>query len=230
MSKEEKEINVPAVTTSQDLSSLANTIGVPYSASDIDNMGGGQEFKRVQLFGSNSDKCKEGKIGMGHFGIVSGDNLEDIGSKFNCIPLALRPKAIHFGEEEIITLYDPNDPEFIRFRKEGDKGGLDNDYVWGVEFLLYIENHGCIPYYLCNKSGRYELDNFRSLMLKPAEVFSTLVHLRDFKFHAPKIKKTDAVFEVPSKEEIQAEITKFLKETTEAKSEAPEKAPEQRDR
>ena len=48
----------------------------------------------IQLYGGNSKLCKQGKIPIGHFGVVRNKEVQPLGQSFDCIPLAYRPRAM----------------------------------------------------------------------------------------------------------------------------------------
>lgn len=90
-------------------------------------MSSGGFLGRLQLFGSNSDAAKEGKIAMGNYGLVSGKDIEDLGKEVNVIILSWRPKALQIDQAEntVITVFDHTDAKFrdIQNRSEEPNSG-----------------------------------------------------------------------------------------------------------
>lgn len=188
---------------------------------------------RLQLFGSNSDMVKEDKISMGSFALVTGkDTLNALGKEVQCYPISWRFKAVEFGDQ-IISKYNPEDPEFIRIAEKADGPGLTGAMA-GIEFLLYIpDNKVFCTYFMGNASSKREAPNLRSLQEegKAATIVSKLVkNKKGQSWHAPLITACSTPLEQPNEAELMDIATKFAnpKETEiESVSEA-EKAGTQR--
>lgn len=164
-------------------------------------------FKRLQLFGASNEIVKEGKFPMGHFGIVDGSEIVDIGERFNCLVIDWRPKAMRIGDP-ITILYDFENAEFKKIVEESEV--KDSGCMYGIEFLLFIPNHGFIPYFLCSASTRYEAGAFRANLGKVIELKSIFVKSAKFSWHAPKVIASNIPLEkMPSQEEIEAELKDF---------------------
>ena len=76
---------------------------------DFDDVVSGTEsyLPRLQLFSSKSDACAEGKIGIGHYGIVKDSDIIDLGPELDAVIVSWRPKALQIDGDNIITVYDP---------------------------------------------------------------------------------------------------------------------------
>ena len=78
-------------------------IAVPQDAGDemFDQIANsGKYLPRLQMFGSKSDAVGAGKIGMAHFGLVTGkDNIQDLGEEVQIVPVYWRPKALDTSGE-----------------------------------------------------------------------------------------------------------------------------------
>lgn len=167
----------------------------------------GSSFKRFQLFGSSNDATKEGKIGMGHFGIVDGQELIDAGDSVDCLICDWRPKAMRLGDE-MLVLHDPEDEAFKKIVSEADV--KDSGCMFGPEFMLWMPVHGFVPYFLNNKSSRYEARAMAALVGKAATIKSVLVKGKEHSWHAPKVKPCSVPFDsLPAEDEFKAEIERF---------------------
>src|SRR5689334_16237518 len=91
----------------------ADILGNPEADGGALAVAGASAFlPRIQLYGGNSDACKEGKIPIGHYGLATGkDDLQPLGPEVEVLVLAGRAKALQIGET-IITVYDHQDPVF----------------------------------------------------------------------------------------------------------------------
>lgn len=175
----------------------------------------GSYLPRIQLFGSNSNAAKEGKIGMGRFGLVKvKDQIEDLTIEVNCIPICFRFKALRIGAENIVSIFNHLNPEFEKIKSESSVE--DSGCMYGVEFLLWLPNvdEGLFTtFYLSSKSSRREAPNLRALIGKAATIRSTLVSKGKFKWHSPVVTACSTPFtNIPDSAEIGKVSTKFLEE------------------
>ncbi len=192
-----------------------NNFGVAVAFSQEDMEAEVKDFRRIDLFASGSDKVKDELIGAGHFGISSQDSVESLGKEFNCIPIAVRPKAMRFGDE-IITSFNPQTDLYQEIKSAARLPGMQPESE-GMEFLLYIPSVGFLPYWLKNPSSMQAYPGIKSKIMKAITIESKLVKIekggQKFSFHAPKIKACQVEFEVPTPEEIQAAGKAFMQET-----------------
>lgn len=87
---------------------------------------GGGFLARLQLFGSNSDAAKEGKINMGNYGLVVAKEIEDLGKEVQCFILSWRPLALKIdAEKNVINVFDTNSQLFkdIQLQSEEQDSG-----------------------------------------------------------------------------------------------------------
>ena len=167
----------------------------------------GSSFKRFQLMGSNSDIVKQGKFPMGHFAIVDGQEMDDVGDSVDCVIVDWRPKAMRIGEE-MVVIHDAEDEEFKKIIAESDV--QDSGCMYGPEFLLWLPEKGFVPYFLNNKSARYEAKAMFSLLGKAATIKSVLVKGQKYSWHAPKVKPCTVPFDnMPTEDEFNAELEIF---------------------
>jgi len=168
----------------------------------------GSAFKRLQLMGSNSELVKEGKFPVGHFSVVDGQEHNDIGDTFDCVIIAWRPKAMRVGDEVVVN-YDADSEEFKKIVSESDV--QDSGCMYGPEFLLWIPEKGFVPYFLNNKSSRYEARAMFALLSRAATIKSTLVKGPKYSWHAPKVKPCSVPIEnLPKDEDLKTEVDSFM--------------------
>ena len=206
------------------LSGMESLPAPKYSEDVIDKFSSSQTFKRLQLFGSNSEVVKEQKFPMGHFGIVDGSDIIDLGESIDVLVLSWRPKAVRIGDAMEI-LYDPEDEAFKAIEAEVDVE--DSGCMCGIEFLVYHPEHGFLPYFLANKSGLYIVKPLRDLRLRVATIKVTYVKGKKFSWHAPKVSRCSTPININVSEEIiKKEMELFnnpdsvMKEFAEGKDEA----------
>ncbi|HPT70861.1 MAG TPA: hypothetical protein PLE74_01105 [Candidatus Cloacimonadota bacterium] len=186
-----------------------NAVAV-YDDSVFNSIAGSTGFKRIQLYGASSNLVKSGKFPMGHFALVDGQDTLDLGQSFDCLVIAWRPKAIRTGDNMEI-IHDPKSEAFAKIQAEA--GVQDSGCMCGVEFLLWLPDHGFVPYYLNNKSALYEAKPLRALIGKSATIKVIFIEGKKYSWHAPKVTTCSVPLDedLPSKETIEAEIATFQK-------------------
>lgn len=170
---------------------------------------GGGFLPRLQLFGGSSDACKEGKIGVAHFGLTrEKDNIEDLGKLVEVLLLKGRTKAVQWGET-VLVYYDHTHPEFIRISSEADNKVKGRMY--GAEYLLYVPSAEVFAtFYLCSPSARREISGFNNRLGKCAVLKGQLVDNGKNKWHVPKCEPLDVpTFEFPSGNDILKQVEAF---------------------
>ena len=193
-------------TSLEVLGSVVNEMSNKELDASLDEMCGSSAFQRIQLFGSSSNAVKEGKIAMGHFAVVDSANINDLGESFDCVILGYRMKAIYFGDDVEVN-FDPTSERFQEIAKLSTV--TDSDCVFGPEYLLYIPDHGYIPYHLNNISSQYESKAFRSLVGKVATVKATLIKGKKGTYHAPKVAACNVPVSLPPIEEVKKVLADF---------------------
>jgi len=188
---------------------------LPFSEEDMAS--DTKDFRRLELYGSNSDACKKHEFPVGQFGLAGGDLPEPLGKEVACIPICFRPKAVRFGDEVQIS-YDPKSELYKDIEASANRPGMTPE-AEGRECLLYVDGVGFIPFWLKNKSSMFIYSKFRENTMRAIIIYSELVTLtkkgETFSFHAPKIKACEKTFDVPSSEEVEKAARAFLQETIE---------------
>lgn len=154
----------------------------------------------VSLYGANSEIVKEGKFQMGHFALVDGKNLIDLGEQVVMFFLARRPKAMTY-KPEVASFYDTDSDEFkdIMTRCETQQNA---NAGFGVEFFVYIPKvQRFALYFLGNRTGRNECPNIINYMAngKPVALVQKSVLLKNTKgtWHGPSTQQIDQPVEIP---------------------------------
>ena len=153
-----------------DLDQLPSTqIGTDDQFADLAK--GGDYLSRIKLY----TKSKEGMKGLiqdGHYGIpVSDEEVIDLGTSMDLLPLARRPKAIDMTDMEALVIsYDTESEEFKRIAEKSKES--ESHCQYGVSFLVYERSTRRFLEFFCgNKSSRIESKKlFPFLPLTQADV------------------------------------------------------------
>jgi len=172
----------------------------------------GKYLPRLQMFGGNSGQVKEGKIGMAHYGLVSGkDSLQDLGKEVDCLPIVWRPKAMDISGESIITVFDHTDAEFKRIQERSEI--KDSGCMFGPEFLLWIPAvKKFATLYMANKTARREAPAIRDRLhpeRKPTTLAVQFIKTTKYSWHGIVCKPCSTPFDMPLDEAIDEEAERF---------------------
>ena len=168
---------------------------------------------RIQLFGGNSDLVKEGKIGMGHYGLVrSKDQVDDLGVQFNCCPFSWRFKAVRITEaNDVFSYFNPNADEFKAIMVESEQ--QDSGCMYGVEFLTWIPDPTATfaTFFFASKTARRESPNLKQILTNrgAATCKAQLIKKGRFTWHGPVIVPCSTPFELPPSDEIMTQAERF---------------------
>jgi len=170
----------------------------------------GKYLPRLQLYGSNSDKAKEGVIQSGHYGLTSSkDQIDDLGKEVDVLIVSWRPKALDISGEEIIASYNPNSELFKNIQQRADVP--NSSCMFGPEFLVYIPDKAkWATLMMGSKSARREAPNVKSHMGQFATLKVTLAANKRYKWHATVVSSCSTAYDVPADEEIKEKVENFL--------------------
>ena len=168
---------------------------------------------RIQLCGSSTNLCKEGKIAVGNYALIKNKNeFVDLGKSLNVWVCALRMKALAFGDDPVTVYYDPKTPEFqdIVRRAEADK--QNSGCMAGFEFLLYIpDKRTYATFFLSSASARNEAPSLKALITKTATLSSALAeNKKKQKWHVPKALTCSVPLAPPDMEEFASVTSRFV--------------------
>ena len=114
----------------------------------------------------------KGLIPQGHYGIPESDEeIIDLGTAVDLLPLARRPKAIDMTDMEALVIsYDMESEEFKRIAAKSTES--DSHCQYGPSFLVYERSTGRFLEFFCgNKSSRIEAKKlFPFLPLTQADI------------------------------------------------------------
>lgn len=187
-----------------------------------DDVAKGSDFlPRLQLI-TKGKYVDKGKIAPGHWGVpLTGEEITDLGTKIDIIPLVYRPKAMDVSNPAmIIVSFDKDSDEFKRIVSAKKKPGqTSTGCIWGPTFLVYERSTAKFyELFMSNKSGRTEAPKMRPFLLvstggvpTPASISIRYKEKGSNGWHVPDISKCTMPFEVvPTQEEIEAQIAKFM--------------------
>ncbi len=178
---------------------------------------GGDFLPYFRLYGSNTDACKEDRIGIAHFGMEIDKEITDAGKEVEVVVLAIRPKAVQTGDSMIIEYHpDIKDGKITNttFKHIMSQSKVkDSGAMYGPELLLWIPSlSSYVTWHLNNPTARREAKNadIESLVGKAATLSAKLIDNGKFKWHGPVIVPLSVALEIPSITEITEQVEKFL--------------------
>jgi hypothetical protein len=178
---------------------------------------GADFLPRIQLV-TKGKYVDTGKIPPGHWGVplVGGEDIDDLGTAIDILPLAFRPKALDVSDKNaIISNYDMASDEFKRIQAAPKDSGC----MWGPTFLVIERNTGKLyELFFGNASGRNEAGKLRPFLPggnspspSPATLNIRYKKTPAYGWHVPVITKCSEPFTSgPKKEEILKAIEKFM--------------------
>lgn len=113
-------------------------------------------LERLQLY-TKGKAIDQGLIAPGHYGIPhSDDNIEDLGTEIDILPLVARAKALDMRDKDaIITNYDPTSEQFREIEATGKTA--NSGCMFGLTFLIFERSTGKFYELFCGtKSMRNE--------------------------------------------------------------------------
>lgn len=125
---------------------------------------GGTYLPRIQLCGGNSNICKEGKIGVGRYGLIaSKDEVIDLTNQFDCLPLVWRFLAMRIADGNVLSYFNPKTEQFKKLMHEADNV-KDSGCMYGMEFMLWVPTLNRFTVFFFNsKTARRQAPNMRAL-------------------------------------------------------------------
>lgn len=179
-----------------------------HSFSDVTASLAAGYLARLQLFGSKSDACAEGKIGIGRYGIVRDKEIVDLGKELDAVIVSWRPKALQL--EGFVVSHDPTSDLYKKI-KELSKV-KDSRCMHGPEFLLWIPDQDqFVTFHMSSPTARREAEKMEPLVGKAATFRCKLIDppSSSFKWHGAVVTGCSTPLEVPPVEEIQEQVKRF---------------------
>ncbi len=185
---------------------VSNGALTEHSFDDVVSSGG--FIGRLQLYGSKSDACAQGLIGIGRYGLVKDDAITDLGPEVDAVIVSWRPKALQVSGDNIITDYDPKGDTYQKIQELA--GVSDSGCMYGPEFLLWIPSQSqFVTYFMSSKTARREARKMEPLLGKAATFKCKLIETARYKWHGPVVVPCSTPLDVPPIEDIQVEVSKF---------------------
>ncbi len=163
---------------------------------------------RLQLFGSSSNACKEGKIPIGKWGLQFGQRIDNLGDEIRGYVIALRLKAVDLSAEPIISYYDPKSPEFIKLKERSEVENLGP--MAGPEFLIYLPNEKKFcTLFMSSKTMKREAPEVKALLRKPATFKIQFIKKGGFAWHGPVVTPCTVPLPKPDEETLAIVLHNF---------------------
>lgn len=186
----------------------------------------GGYLPRLQLCGSGSDLCKEGKIGIARYAfVIAKDNFIDLGPEVNTLVLAWRPRALDMNNGQVLSVYDVNSTEFKRIQ---EKSKIQNSRcMFGPDFLVYVPAiKKFASFFMGSPTARREAPQVKALIGNAATLKARLIKNNEYSWHGPVCVQCSQPLDIPEMDLIKSEIEKFRNQ----KEVEVETAPETSDR
>lgn len=169
--------------------------------------GGGGFLGRLQLFGSKSTACAEGKIPIGHWGEVNDDAITDLGEQVDVIIASWRPKAMETGDDLVIS-HDPESDLYDSIKKRSFI--KDSGCMFGPELLVWLpDQNKFLTYFASSKTARREAKKAEPLLGRAATFKCHLIKTPKYAWHGPLFVPCTTPLDVPDGELIKEEVEKF---------------------
>lgn len=167
---------------------------------------------RVQLFGGNSNACKEGKINVGRYGLtISKDEIIDLTAQFDCYPFCYRFCGVRLVDGNVHSYYNPRSPDFAAIMKDADTI-KDSGCFYGLEFLIWVPTVSKFATFFFNsKTARRQAPNMRTLAeeRKAATMKTEYIKTKKYSWHGPIVVACSTPFPLPPLEDIKEQATRF---------------------
>lgn len=206
--------NVPAPQDDAPQAQVPATVqggAIAEAQSVIDDTTSGAGFlPYLQLFTAKSTACTEGKIPIGHWGLVRDGEITDLTNEVNVHVCYARPRAYQKCDDgNILVIHDKEDPEYARIAEL--QRNKVNGCMVGPEVLVFVEAEGEFATFFCGSPTlRREAKKFKPLMGKAATMRSKLIDNGQYKWHGPVITPCSAGLDpFPSEEEIAEQVEIF---------------------
>jgi len=201
---------------------LVNINALPPAPYDSDMFGSlvtSSDFlPRIQLMGGNSKAVTESKIGSGHYALVhDAQSLDDMGTDFDCLMLSWRPLALRTDGDDVMSVFDPSNEEFLKIKDESED--QDSGCMYGVQFIVWLPEHETFAtFFAASKTARREARNVHKLCVNPEtkQMEPTRLTFRvrlasnkKYKWHAPQVVKCSTPFNMPTDEAVLKEVERF---------------------
>lgn len=174
----------------------------------------------LSIVAKTSDLTAKGFQG-GNIALKRGQEVTDLGAEISGLVLGWRFRAMSFGGDEVISVFDPNDPKFKEIMVLADTPGNQGE-MYGPEFLVFspaVQPGGFALYMMGNSSSRREAPSLKAILEEwrkgerkvPSFTLSARFHQgRKFSWYIPVIKVCSApIAPQPTPDEVSAQLETF---------------------
>ena len=189
------------VPTSDDLASLpAVDTGVIAEVLD----GGFERMPYIKLVTPASTSLMGKGFPANNYGLFLGEDVpETLGPDVSVLPLHCKPMALDTSDSDgVFVIFRTENPHFDRIVAEASKPGDTQNYMHGVNFLLWLPEQGrLVTMFFGTKSARRVAPALAAQMRKMATLGSALVETKKFSWYIPTVTSSDA--ELPALDMVQ---------------------------
>lgn len=182
-------------------------------------LAGGEYLPYFRLYTSNSDPCKEGRIGINHYGMESAGKITDAGTEVEVVVLAIRQKAVQTGDTMVVDYHpkvvegkvsNPTFAHIMAMSKVKDSGAM-----YGPELLLWVPSlNSFVTMHLNSATSRREAKAVKigTFVGKAATLKSKLIDPpgSKYKWQGIVILPCSAQLDLPSVDDMKEQIEKFM--------------------
>lgn len=163
---------------------------------------------RFRLFTLKSGAVANGLTELG-FSLVEGEEYNFLGKDVDVFPFAIRPLALDTKvQPKPMFSHDVNSDVFKDIAERAQT--KDSGCLCGPEFLIWVPSAGTFATYLMGSpTDRYVWPRLKALLGRPALIKTKLIKKAQFQWHGPDVLASSSVFDMPSVEDVTAEVEKF---------------------
>jgi len=176
---------------------------------EFDKMVSGKWLPRLQLMTSNSNKCKSGEFPVNHYALTVGSSLMDLGKEVDILVCGMRYKALDTSGDQILSVYDPQSPEFAKIQDKADNT-KDSGCMYGPEFLVWVPASKKFSTFLMgSKSSRKVAPDVRARVGSAATLGSQMAKTASYQWMVTNCKPCNTPFDMPDMTALKDELVKF---------------------
>jgi hypothetical protein len=191
------------------------------SMNDAGISGNRQTFlPRFQLFTAASQEVKQGKVPVAVFGLVNGEDIEQLGKSVIVSFVAWRPKAMNFKSDPPQSYYRPSAPEFQDFKNRSAQ--TNSGYGYGPEMLIWMGDKdkggkGWATFFLCTPTLRNAGQEVEALLprkgdgsLRVAVLAPQFIDDGTNQWHGLKVLPSNQSLDLPDPADLEHQVKVFL--------------------
>jgi len=180
-----------------------------------DMTSGADYFARVQLMQGQSTLVQEkGLVPGTNVFIKTKEDFTDLDKQFDCLVIAMRLKAMRIDGDEVLAVFDIQNPEFNKIREEAKTPGLGS--LAGPEFLLYVPSvKSFATLFMASPTAKRVAPKVRSYIDEETGVpgaitiGSVLITGKKYKWFGPTVQECSTPFDTPNEESFIEAMHKF---------------------